>query len=161
MALIKCPECSHEVSSLAKSCPNCGCPLVNKDEGTFDLVLLGCGRARLGTIKELRNSRTLSLNEAVSLVDNVPSTIFSNLQYDAAVKMKDKFDSIGAKTELVKSGEDISYLKIKYSESGLECPKCHSGCVTTGSRGVSSFWGFIGAEQTVNRCGKCGYSWKP
>lgn len=27
MALIKCPECGKEVSSLAKSCPNCGCPI--------------------------------------------------------------------------------------------------------------------------------------
>lgn len=24
MALIKCPECSHEVSNTAKTCPNCG-----------------------------------------------------------------------------------------------------------------------------------------
>ena len=27
MALIRCPECQAEVSSLAKSCPHCGCPL--------------------------------------------------------------------------------------------------------------------------------------
>lgn len=27
MALIKCPECGHEVSSAAFSCPNCGFPL--------------------------------------------------------------------------------------------------------------------------------------
>lgn len=24
MALIKCPECNHEVSDTAKNCPNCG-----------------------------------------------------------------------------------------------------------------------------------------
>lgn len=27
MALIKCPECGKEVSSAAKACPNCGCPM--------------------------------------------------------------------------------------------------------------------------------------
>ena len=27
MALINCPECKHEVSSTAKSCPNCGCSI--------------------------------------------------------------------------------------------------------------------------------------
>ena len=27
MAIIKCPECSKEISDKAKSCPNCGCPL--------------------------------------------------------------------------------------------------------------------------------------
>ena len=26
MALIKCPECGHEMSSLADACPHCGCP---------------------------------------------------------------------------------------------------------------------------------------
>ena len=27
MALIKCPECSKEISDKANNCPNCGCPL--------------------------------------------------------------------------------------------------------------------------------------
>lgn len=27
MALINCPECSHQVSELAPSCPNCGAPI--------------------------------------------------------------------------------------------------------------------------------------
>ncbi len=28
MALIKCSECGHDVSSLAKACPNCGMPVI-------------------------------------------------------------------------------------------------------------------------------------
>lgn len=31
MALIKCPECGKEISSLAKSCPHCGCPIEAQD----------------------------------------------------------------------------------------------------------------------------------
>ena len=27
MSLVKCPECGREVSTLATSCPHCGCPL--------------------------------------------------------------------------------------------------------------------------------------
>lgn len=27
MALIKCPECSSEISDKAKACPKCGCPI--------------------------------------------------------------------------------------------------------------------------------------
>ena len=42
-----------------------------------------------------------------------------------------------------------------------KCPKCGSTSITTGSRGVNGFWGFIGASKTVNRCGNCGYTWKP
>ncbi len=26
MSLIQCPECGHDVSTLAAACPNCGCP---------------------------------------------------------------------------------------------------------------------------------------
>lgn len=31
MALMKCPECGKEISSLAKSCPNCGCPIASSN----------------------------------------------------------------------------------------------------------------------------------
>jgi len=52
MALIKCRECSKEISSIAAACPNCGAPTAyhtkakrrNKDNvlgGGFLLVLLG------------------------------------------------------------------------------------------------------------------------
>ena len=29
MALIKCPECGHDVSTLADRCPNCGAPVAS------------------------------------------------------------------------------------------------------------------------------------
>lgn len=32
MALIKCPECGREVSDMAASCPNCGCPIEKPEE---------------------------------------------------------------------------------------------------------------------------------
>ena len=32
MALIKCPDCGRDVSTIAKACPNCGRPMnINKD----------------------------------------------------------------------------------------------------------------------------------
>ncbi len=34
MALIKCPECDSEVSSLAPACPKCGCPISTSDVAT-------------------------------------------------------------------------------------------------------------------------------
>jgi hypothetical protein len=45
--------------------------------------------------------------------------------------------------------------------NAIQCPKCGSFSVSTTARGVSMFWGFIGANKTVNRCGNCGYTWKP
>lgn len=43
----------------------------------------------------------------------------------------------------------------------LKCPKCGSTAVTTGARGYSLLTGFLGSGSTVNRCGKCGHTWKP
>lgn len=33
--------------------------------------------------------------------------------------------------------------------------------ITTGARGVNLTFGLLGAGKTVNRCGKCGHTWKP
>lgn len=43
----------------------------------------------------------------------------------------------------------------------VTCPRCGSNQITTGQRGFSLVTGFIGSNKTVNRCAKCGYSWKP
>lgn len=43
----------------------------------------------------------------------------------------------------------------------LKCPKCGSTAISTGARGFSIVTGFLGAGQTVNRCGNCGHKWKP
>ena len=38
MALISCSECGKQISSLAKCCPNCGCPVVS-DVGMVSIKL--------------------------------------------------------------------------------------------------------------------------
>lgn len=50
---------------------------------------------------------------------------------------------------------------VYFEEPKVRCPKCSSTQITTGSRGYSLAWGFIGAGKTVNRCAKCGHSWQP
>ena len=45
--------------------------------------------------------------------------------------------------------------------NSVRCPKCSSTQITTGSRGYSLAWGFIGAGKTVNRCARCGHKWEP
>ena len=39
MAMINCPECGKEISNKAATCPNCGCPISENNEGkkTFSL----------------------------------------------------------------------------------------------------------------------------
>lgn len=49
-----------------------------------------------------------------------------------------------------------------YKDSqSLKCPKCGSSNVGTGARGYNIVTGFVGSNKTVNRCGKCGYMWRP
>lgn len=59
-------------------------------------------------------------------------------------------------------GQQESSKKVEESNKGIiHCPKCNSTAITTGARGVNNFWGLLGASKTVNRCGNCGYTWKP
>lgn len=46
-------------------------------------------------------------------------------------------------------------------EKPVHCPKCGSTQISTTARGYSMMWGFMGAGKTVNRCAKCGNTWKP
>lgn len=60
----------------------------------------------------------------------------------------------------VKQQEQAQVSK-REEENTIHCPKCNSTAITTGARGVNNFWGLLGASKTVNRCGNCGYTWKP
>ena len=61
-----------------------------------------------------------------------------------------------------KQRETITIPERKQHETPpVRCPKCHSTQITTGQRGYSLAWGFIGANKTTNRCANCGYSWQP
>lgn len=48
MALIKCPECSSTISSFAKACPTCGCPIENMSVG--GTVKIKMPNIELGTV---------------------------------------------------------------------------------------------------------------
>ena len=47
------------------------------------------------------------------------------------------------------------------TEDPVRCPSCNSTSISTGARGWSMMWGFIGSGSTVNRCARCGHKWKP
>lgn len=57
--------------------------------------------------------------------------------------------------------QEVEETKVTYTEPPVRCPKCSSTQISTGSRGYSMVWGFIGAGKTVNRCAKCGHKWEP
>lgn len=82
------------------------------------------------------NSRTVLLQKKYVLRNN---------RHQKSISKEEKDD-------LIKFCEDFNAVK---------CPKCGSTQISTGSRGYSMVWGFIGSGKTVNRCARCGHKWEP
>ena len=64
MALIKCPECGKEVSSSAKNCPNCGCPIESRNEAVIRLDSLRVGQIAKVYVDGLQITETRSFSKA-------------------------------------------------------------------------------------------------
>lgn len=134
MAIIKCPECNKEISDKSDKCIHCGYPL-----------------GKTPYVYETINGKEF---ECSFLLDKSKSQ---------AVKIKEFKELTGCDLFTAKD------VVLKYHPTPKEfltsnktrCPKCGSTSITTGARGVNSFWGLIGASQTVNRCANCGNTWKP
>lgn len=174
MALMSCPECGGKVSNMAQSCPHCGYPIYNviqDDEPVdyFDLILKSVSASqnlKLSTIRTIREIKGIGLAEAMALTNNVPSTILSHIKKDDAQKIEQEFKKLECQVSIEKtnsqtfSEQDIAE-KFVDTIGKIICPRCHSTAITVGSRGYNIIWGFLGSNKTVNRCGKCGYSWEP
>ena len=150
MALIKCPECGKEVSDKALTCVHCGCPLVKKNHCIINGVDVDCSFVFNDYDIELRQMEMMQ---------------YANLDAGVADKIVEEWSKKG-EIPPVFNGKISTYKEDRRKETEeynnqLHCPKCGSTSITTGARGVNWFWGFIGANKTVNRCGKCGYTWKP
>lgn len=185
MALINCPECKHEISDKAKYCIHCGyplseitnnqnitnvkCPYCDKENYVLtekgkhygnccsDCVIRfenwyrfakggkceACGERGCSTIEDTNKYfgfRCKKCNHLQISIERDENGVFKGLDYR------------GREPEPVLGVPD---------KSQVRCPKCNSTQITTGSRGYSLAWGFIGAGKTVNRCAKCGYKWEP
>lgn len=177
MALIHCPECNHQISDRALSCPNCGFPMNNatnnqkepKTNYDIELVSLSNNANKIKIIGNIRGLTGAGLAETKELVDFPPKTILKNLGYDSAINAQKAFNELGAETRLIptsSTNEVNSYCKAdailkNYDDKTIICPHCGSTAVTTGQKGFSFWTGFLGSNKTVNRCGKCGWTWEP
>lgn len=177
MAIVKCTECGHDVSTYADKCPNCGCPIsviTNSGKDLFNVVLENPGDEKLQVIRfirELSNPKK-GLAEAKEIVDNPPKTIISSVSKSDGQAVVSKLAEIGCVARLEDAhdnadsnnavdGTNVKSTFLFTKDQPIKCPRCGSTAVTTTSRGYSLLTGFIGSNKTVNRCGKCGYTWKP
>lgn len=152
MALIKCPECGKEVSDKALTCIHCGCPLVEKNHCIINGVDVDCSFLFDPKYEDIEIKELIMMEK-------------TNLDAGIADKIVEEWSKKGEIPPVfngkISTYEEDSRQAMERINNQLHCPKCGSTSITTGARGVNWFWGFIGANKTVNRCGKCGYTWEP
>lgn len=175
MSLIKCIECGADVSSYAQACPKCGCPVqviidaANRNK-LFDVSVSHIDNADTGwVIGFVRTIKGLDVDTATEIVESQPFVVATGVNQGVADKIKELLENEDCTVFVTESDESEeqftesmlkeTHLYKKYQP--LKCPRCGSTAVTTTSRGYSLVWGFAGSNKTVNRCGKCGHTWKP
>ncbi len=181
MALIQCPECGGKVSDKADVCIHCGYPLkaVSDDRAqgeasespaepsSYDVWLVSTtDKSRIPAIRVVREATGADLRTAKDAVEGAPVLVLDGVSAEASEELRGKFESVGAKAEIVPagsraSGSSVARLVASEQEGPVRCPKCGSTSVVTGARGFSIWTGFLGSGKTVNRCSKCGYKWEP
>lgn len=171
MALISCPECNKQISDKAVSCPHCGYPMIssNFNKGiddnhtNYNVILQSAFGNKMNAIEGIKTMFKIGLVEAKNIVEKAPRILKKNISIEEATNIKNTLESYGA-TIAIKpyiENEDETLLLKEFQTDIVHCPHCGSTAITTGQRGFSIVTGFLGSNKTVNRCGKCGYSWKP
>ena len=174
MPLLKCIDCGNDVSSYAKICPHCGCPVsviaenlnVNK---LYGIEITSLPEKRGGISGFVCQTYDAQRSEAIYMIMQTPFVIVDGMTNETARTLKDLFDKEGCESTIFESREtvekftdqDLKSKNLFQKYQPIKCPCCGSSAVTTGSRGYSLVWGFIGSNKTVNRCGKCGHTWNP
>ena len=162
LSLINCPECGREISSKAISCPHCGYPISNlgNNSKSYTVILNACGLNRAQVVHYLMETQDINMSNAYNIINNTPYIISKNISKEKANELKQIFEMVGA-TITIKDYDTNDDLNAHIKTDEVRCPRCGSNQITTGQRGFSLLTGFIGSNKTVNRCGNCGYSWKP
>lgn len=129
-----CLQCGKEISdNTITTCPFCNCVDL-LDKNSYDSIILNYKNAS---------------NSAKQMFYNDP-TFIKMMSYHPDLFKRELPKQTNHNTQPHPTPKNI-----------LTCPKCGSTAVTTGQRGFSIITGFLGSSQTMNRCGNCGYKWKP
>lgn len=88
MALIKCPECSREVSEQANSCPHCGFPIKKQSHKDIENILSNASLSRPVKIREIQKVKQWDLKEIIDIVKEYEES------HPKSVKSKDPTGSV-------------------------------------------------------------------
>lgn len=180
MALIKCPECGHDVSDQAITCPNCGYPLKSSNVTEFNQMQYCpyCGKQNDSTADFCaycgKNLNLSIKDNSVAVIENEESIeTYDIMQY------KNKIDSFNnpvilQKAQIIQQQKQLEEQKRQF-DAQAKCPKCGSVSLTSEKKGfgvgkavvgaalfggVGLLAGGIGANDTVVTCLNCGYKFK-
>ena len=174
MPLLKCIECNSDVSSYAELCPHCGCPVSLTIESfsrnkLFAIEITSLPEDTSWITGFICQTYDVGYSKSLDMISQLPFVIIDGINSTTANSLKEILDKEGCETQIVESKEseeeftiqDLKNRKLYQKYQPVKCPRCGSTSVATTSRGYSFITGFIGSNKTINRCGKCGYSWKP
>ena len=105
------------------------------------------------------------IHPLIPTYDALDISLVTNKNYavvDAMIELRQK-DIIEYELKMSQFRDRAKQIRLARiaEEERVKCPRCGSTNITTGQRGFKLTTGFIGSNKTVNRCGNCGYSWKP
>ena len=102
--LVKAIEEKFGVSAAAVAVAGAGgggaAAAVKEEQTEFNVVLLGAGANKVGTIKAVRELTGLGLKEAKDLVDGTPKPVKESVSKADAEAAKKKLEDAGAKAEI-------------------------------------------------------------
>jgi large subunit ribosomal protein L7/L12 len=71
-----------------------------EEQTTFDVVVTSAGQTKIQVIKAVRALTNHGLKEAKALVDDAPSVVLANVDWDQAQKAKRDIEAVGGEVEL-------------------------------------------------------------
>ena len=154
MALITCPECGHQVSDKANTCPNCGCPtdVILADQQKYVYDYKGVSYNVACIVQHMREGKGGDAIQDIWNVFGEETPYGKSVSFDDTEKL---YDGIKSKYNIV-IPEPV--------KPAPKCPTCGSTKIhklSAGARGVSL--GLFGLASKTARsqfvCDNCGYKW--
>lgn len=156
MALINCPECGKKISDKSTHCIHCGLPM----EEINTICIVNGTPWDMQHVKELIDNLQPGDNNAeYHLCKDLQKEL--SIEFLTAINLVDEIKETGKIPKTYSDNHVKNMIQKKHKDPQIRCPKCSSTQITTGSRGYSMVWGFVGSNKTMNRCAKCGHKWEP
>ena len=174
MALITCPECGKEISDKAPACIHCGYPIKKENhyQGIEHLIYKPNKYYGVKLFNQLyMSSNAKQIISSIQVLSgyHTGEILADGLSKERAEILLEYINGSGGQGAIFaddySTSENIKLSRFidsrLDSNAPLSCPKCGSTSVSVGQRGYSTFWGFWGSNNTMNRCAKCGFKWQP